>query len=627
MPSGENYCLTLSGTESIIPPEFIACQAVTASFFPDLGLLEPASWSPHYSIEREIARTLFFDVLKETLEVSMKTSMKKSAALFVLWGLVGVLFAPALVWAKDPVVIDKRYRAVRLIADTPFPGVNGATIGADGHLYLSHTGNGTITRVDLKTMKAHPFVRPYQGAFILDDLTADDRGNLYATGTTPLVGQVYRIDKNGAPSVIAGGMAAPNGIEYNKKTGRLFVTECFQGNRIYEVDPTGKKEARLLVDANVIAVPEGFDFDPQTNDLIIPDLATGRILRVHPDTGAVSELAKGVAGCIALAIGPDKKIYVPALSGEVYRLNLDGAGLEKIAQLPPGLDNVAVAADGRLFITSYWDATVYEVPADGKGKARRLFETGPNQPLGLVTKGNEIWMADAIMIRKVSDKNFAPTKLNAWALHGMPLPLSLSAGPGETLFWTDCIHNAAAVGNPATGDFQPIAGDLGRPVASLLSADGSALYVAEFAAGQVTAVSLKDGAKQTVATDLQGPLALAMIGEALYVGEAKTGRVIAVDPATGRKQILVSSLVGKPVALAHDGGGNLLVLDGAGQRLVRVNVKTRTLDEVAGNVPVSYSPIGGDPPVEFPSPMAVSAKGDIYLTTAERGLIKFEKKR
>jgi len=58
-----------------------------------------------------------------------------------------------------------------------------------------------------------------------------------------------------------------------------------------------------------------------------------------------------------------------------------------------------------------------------------------------------------------------------------------------------------------------------------------------------------------------------------------------------------------------------------------VNVKTRTLDEVAGNVPVSYSPIGGDPPVEFPSPMAVSAKGDIYLTTAERGLIKFEKKR
>ena len=58
-------------------------------------------------------------------------------------------------------------------------------------------------------MKATPFVRPYQAAFIIDDIAADDKGNIYATGTTPLVGEVYCIDKNGVRTIIADGMAAP----------------------------------------------------------------------------------------------------------------------------------------------------------------------------------------------------------------------------------------------------------------------------------------------------------------------------------------------------------------------------------------------------------------------------------
>ena len=100
-------------------------------------------------------------------------------------------------------VLDPAYEEERLAADTALPGVNGAAIGADGHLYVTHTGNSTITRIDLTSMEPSLFVSPSTGVFIPDDIAADDKGNLYVTGTTPLVGEVYRIDSNGVPNAIA----------------------------------------------------------------------------------------------------------------------------------------------------------------------------------------------------------------------------------------------------------------------------------------------------------------------------------------------------------------------------------------------------------------------------------------
>ncbi|MBI5552187.1 MAG: SMP-30/gluconolactonase/LRE family protein [Desulfobacterales bacterium] len=523
------------------------------------------------------------------------------------------------------VVLDPAYKMERVAPDSPFPGVNGATVGSDGHLYVTHTGNGTITRIDLATLKPSVFVPAHAGVFIPDDIAADDKGNLYVTGTTPLVGEVYRIDKNGVKTIIASGMAAPNGIEYNPRNGRLFVTECFQGNRIYEVDPAGRKPARLLVDKDVVPVPEGFGFDPDTNDLIVPDMGSGKILRIHPDTGAIAPIAEKFSAPIALTVGPDKMAYIPELGGAVYKMALDGTRREKIAQLVPGLDNVAMTPKGRLFVTSYWDATVFEVTTDGSGRFERLFANGPNQPVGIVAKADSLLVADAIMVRNLEAGVYQPTKLNAWASHGMPLPLSLADGPGNQVVWTDCIHGAVALGDPAGGQFQGLAGELKLPMAALMSTAGTELYVAEYGAGRISAIKLADGTPAELATDLQGPLALALIGERLYVAEAKAGRISAVDLRTGRKEVLLSALVGKPGALANDGQGRLLVLDGAGQKLLRIDPQTLAVSVVAAHLPIAYGTVGSYPPVEFALPMTVDRQGNVWLTTAERGMLKLKK--
>jgi DNA-binding beta-propeller fold protein YncE len=116
-----------------------------------------------------------------------------------------------------------------------------------------------------------------------------------------------------------------------------------------------------------------------------------------------------------------------------------------------------------------------------------------------------------------------------------------------------------------------------------------------------------------------------MIDNMLYVAEAKPGRISKVDPATGKKEVFISGAVGKVCALANDGEGNLLAFDGASQKILRISIKNLAISIIAENVPNGYFLMGSYPPVEFPAVMTVSAKGDIYLTTANRGVIKLEK--
>jgi hypothetical protein len=98
-----------------------------------------------------------------------------------------------------------------------------------------------------------------------------------------------------------------------------------------------------------------------------------------------------------------------------------------------------------------------------------------------------------------------------------------------------------------------------------------------------------------------------------------------VDLANGNKEVFLAGVVGKVGALANDGAGNLLALDGASGRLFRINPKNLAISIVAQNLPVGYGMAGSYPAVEFPTAMTVSPKGDIYIPTADRGLIMLKK--
>jgi sugar lactone lactonase YvrE len=74
-------------------------------------------------------------------------------------------------------VVDPQYKMVVLAKDTAMAGPNGANIGPDGNLYVSHVSNTSISRIDLTIMKRSYFMNPDSGLFIPDDLTYDGKGN------------------------------------------------------------------------------------------------------------------------------------------------------------------------------------------------------------------------------------------------------------------------------------------------------------------------------------------------------------------------------------------------------------------------------------------------------------------
>lgn len=449
----------------------------------------------------------------------MQTRRKCLKMYVILLSVIVVPFLYKTVLANEIRVVDKKYKVVVVAKDTALSGTNGAIIGPDGALYVTHVSNTSISRIDLKTIKRSYFMGPDSGLFIPDDITSDDKGNFYVTGLTPISGEVYRIDPKGLKTVIATGFPAANGIQFNKKTGRLFVSECFYGNRVFEFDPTGANPPRLLVPKDVLKVPEGFDFDPDTQDLIIPDMGTGNIVRVNPDSGDVKVIYEKFPHPVALKIGPDKMIYIADMhTGEVFRLSLYGKKVETLAKISPGLDNLAITKDRRLFVTSFWDATIFEVATDGSGKYKPLFPRGINQINGLALKGKDIMVADNIMIRSLEEGQYRPTKINAWGTTpGIPYPRGLANGPGEQYIWSNWFVGTLGMGNPKTGEFKVLAKELSYPADMKMDKSGTKLFVAEYGADQITEIALESGDKKVLAKGFAGPVSLALIGDTLYV--------------------------------------------------------------------------------------------------------------
>ena len=152
------------------------------------------------------------------------------------------------------------------------------------------------------------------------------------------------------------------------------------------------------------------------------------------------------------------------------------------------------------------------------------------------------------------------------------------------------------------------------------------LYVAEYGAGQVTEVSLTDGAKRPLVTGLDGPVALAVVDDALYIAEARTARIRRAPLAGGKSEVFLSSEVGKVGALAADGRGGLIAVDVIGRRLLHIDPKKLAITAIADGLPVGYGVVGsGTAAVEFPTPLHVSDDGTITLGTAGRGVIQLKR--
>src|SRR6516164_9908683 len=124
----------------------------------------------------------------------------------------------------------KEYNQQFLVAGSWFHGVHGLAFNKDDQLFAGSVLGQAIYRVQVDSGEVDRFIEPPTG--MADDIAFADDGTM--AWTAFLLGKVY-IRKGNKTIEVANGMNGPNSLAFSKD-GRLYVSEVFLGDALYEID-------------------------------------------------------------------------------------------------------------------------------------------------------------------------------------------------------------------------------------------------------------------------------------------------------------------------------------------------------------------------------------------------------
>ena len=512
-----------------------------------------------------------------------------------------------------------------LAQGSPLHATNGMYFGPDGRLYVVSASSATVAAVDKESGEVLERWGPELGVRGPDDITFGADGSAYWTEFS--FGDVARRTPDGTISVIASPGRGVNPITFSDD-GRLFVSRCALGHELFEIDPEGGGEPRLITDQLGPGCGlNGMDWGPDGR-LYGPRPAGREAVRVDVDRGKFETVAADFRAPVALKFDSQHRLHVlDSGTGEVFRVDIETGDKELVGQTAPSADNLAFDADDRLFVSSYAHSFILEVL--GPEENRTVMAGGPSFPGGLAWLpgsggAGRLFLADRRALRELDPRtgeelhNVVGNNTDVGeAMSAYPYGGQLLLGGATTVSIWDPVgdrlvqrfegfeetSDVLALGddiivseyetgsvlrfNPAAPDDRAVlTSGLDEPAG--LAAHGDDLYVAD-RSGSLLQV-LNDGERldppRVVAEGLAGPEGIAA-GEdgALYVVEQEAGRVTQVDPETGaatpiaeglrldsleQKSIGVTTAVGF-LSDVTVGDGSLFVSSYAENRVYRID--------------------------------------------------------
>jgi streptogramin lyase len=202
----------------------------------------------------------------------------------------------------------------------------------------------------------------------IDDLTVGPDGSLYWTGFND--GQVGRLTPANVNTVVAGLQPGAGPLAFSRD-GKLYVGRAIIGEGIWELDPNAEKETREVTakagNVNGFAVgPDGNIYGPRFG------LGTaGTLVKIDTTTGKVTEVASGFDAPIAVKLTPagDKAYVLSQVPGgvpKVSTVDLPGGTVKDLAEVRTTLvDNLTLAPDGRVFVSSFNEPVITVINPDG----------------------------------------------------------------------------------------------------------------------------------------------------------------------------------------------------------------------------------------------------------------------
>ncbi|NOK02294.1 SMP-30/gluconolactonase/LRE family protein [Myxococcus sp. CA018] len=520
----------------------------------------------------------------------------------------------------------KSYRQETVVAGSYFQGVHGLAVDGKGNLLASNLLGQSVHAVNLSTGAVSTLVGPPLGG--ADDVALGPDGSIYWTGY--FSGQLMRRTPDGKTRVIARNLPGLNSLAF-RGDGRFYVTQLGRGDALWEVDPTGRKPPRKVIDAP--GYLNGFEFGPDDRlyGLLI---LKGQIARVDVDTGLIEKVAEGFTVPVAVNFDARREnLYVvDAATGELVRVRLPSGAKEVVAKLPTGLDNLAVGPDDQVYVSNMVDNDIRVVnPADGS--VRLLVESRLSVPSGIAVVPDDpeetLYVADVYALRRVGGREGLVTQTTRVLSSQLNFPMNVSVTARHVVLSTAYLgsHSTLQVLDRGTGA-------LLRTIPSPNGAQGvveledGTLLVAEAATGRLVRVDTSEPAVTTVLAErLGGPVGLAADTKAkepgVYVTEVRSGKVTRVRLSDGARRTVATGLKApEGIALHPDGG--LIVAEVGRKRLVRIDAATGRVTVLASGLRIGLPESEGLPPGYIPTGVGVGASGTLYVTSdIESALYRF----
>jgi hypothetical protein len=310
----------------------------------------------------------------------------------------------------------------------------------------------------------------------------------------------------------------------------------------------------------------------------------------------------------------------------VVRIDTTTGAVTKVTTLPWGLDNMAIDARGRLFVSNSDDGHVDRV-LTSTGVHRQLLKGGQIVPGGVAvvpqpTGADRVVVADLWRLATYDGRTGRLLDLDkSFGAFG-PIPGATSvAADGEHVILTTWLAEVVTIWDSVADAPVAVYGGFGTPTNAIRFGDD--LVVAALGPAPVV-VQAPDGTRTPLAAGkVFVPTGLAATTGDLWVADWATGVVwqLVKDGATLPDPAMVAGGLVQPEGLAVDRDGSLLVVEAGAGRLTRVDPGTGATSTVATGLQLGVAPPPGAPPTWMFNGVAVGAKGDIYVTGDAAGAL------
>lgn len=547
-------------------------------------------------------------------------SQFRSAGFCYLSAILLITACNQAVEEKQTVAVPERqtpnYQVDILVPGSPFHGIHGITFDLQDQILAGSVVGMSIYAVDPQSGQVKLDQGPPEGQ--ADDLEVWQDGTL--AWTAFMLGNVYSRSPAGELKVLASGLPGINSIAY-KQDGRLFATQVFLGDALYEIDTKGEQPARKIIEG--MGGLNGFDFGPD-GLLYGPLWFKGQVVRIDVDSGELSIVAEGFK--VPAAVNFDSKGNLHVIdneTGEIFQVDIETGEKTLIATAPTNLDNLAFDSNDNLYITNMSDNAIYEVMRDS-GELRLVVGGPLTTPAGIDLVGNTLYVADTFTLSKVNTDTGSVTDISR-IISDHEYPIAVSASKDSIIMASS---NAGMVQGYSREteirtfrwlDFQSPAG--------VYALDDGSVIVAETAAGRVLWVTPGDTDRKVIIDGLLEPMGLTMQGtDTLYVSEAGGGRIIKINLKSNEQQILVVGL-NDPEGIDLNKDGNLLVAEVGEKRVIMIS-GNGTITPIAENLPIGLKGYPGLPASFLPTGLSVADDGTIYLSSdIDNSILKITPRR